>query len=276
MSPLWVVEVATLFRMRQLAWTSVHAPVPDAPSCRPPGACGSRSHSHAFSPWRCPAPAMAHGVGEPDSHGPDRAEVVDRGAEAPGPAGGATGKPLTAGARARSSTGSGARYAPARRAGAATARSTDNRDDEFDNGAYRYHAIYALPPTRPTASASSPSTLQADAFQASRAARAELRPRDPLRPRHELRPAVPRHQRRPPAADDRPAAGARPHRDRHARRRVERHRRRRASRRSARTTPSSRRARATATSSSGSTAPPRPAPAARRRATTTRAATRRT
>ena len=112
-----------------------------------------------------PAQASAYGVGEPDSHGPDRAKVVDRGAEAPGPAGGATGKPLSPGARVRLK-GSGARLRlPSSWCG--DARSTDNRANEFDNGAFRYHAIYAVPADAPDRFGQLASTLQADAFQAS-------------------------------------------------------------------------------------------------------------
>jgi hypothetical protein len=112
-----------------------------------------------------PAPASAHGVGTPDSHGPDRAKVVDRGAEAPGPAGGAAGKPITPAARARLK-GSGARLRlPSSWCG--DARPSDNRENEFDNGAFRYHAIYALPADAPDRFGQFATTLQSDAFQAS-------------------------------------------------------------------------------------------------------------
>ena len=117
-----------------------------------------------------PAPAPAHEtaagfVGEVDSHGPDAAGVVDRGAEAPAPAGGADGKPLALDARGKPVAGPAHRRLPAAWCG--TPRTTDDRAHEVDNGAYRYHAIYALPADAPDRFGRLASTLQADAFQAS-------------------------------------------------------------------------------------------------------------
>lgn len=116
-----------------------------------------------------PAPVLAHPghagfVGTGATHGPDQA-VVDRGIEAPAPAGGATGKPLTAGARAKLSGGEARFRLPAGWCG--NTRSTDNKENEVDNGAYRYHAIYAIPADGPDRLAQFAGTLQADAFQAS-------------------------------------------------------------------------------------------------------------
>jgi hypothetical protein len=112
-----------------------------------------------------PASASAHGVGEPDTHGPDRAQVVDRGHEVPGPAGGAAGKPLAPAARARLKGADARLRLPTGWCG--DARSTDNRENEFDNGVFRYHAIYALPSDAPDRFGQFASTIQADAFQAS-------------------------------------------------------------------------------------------------------------
>jgi hypothetical protein len=117
-----------------------------------------------------PAPALADVgaagfVGDAETHGPDRAVVVDRGAESPGPAGGSAGKPLTLGQRAKL-TGAGARHRlPASWCG--VQRTTDNKVNELNNGAYRYHAIYALPADAPDRFRQFATTLQADAFQAS-------------------------------------------------------------------------------------------------------------
>jgi hypothetical protein len=126
-----------------------------------------------------PASALAHGgphdnavdaaltgsIGIPANHGPDVAKVVDRGPEIGAPAGGPAGKPLTLAARAKV-TGSGVRYRlPTSWCG--DARATDNRENEFANGAFRYHAIYALPADAPDRFAQFAATMQADAFQAS-------------------------------------------------------------------------------------------------------------
>lgn len=117
-----------------------------------------------------PAPALAHFgdagfVGQPDTHGPDRGQVVDRGREAPAPAGGAGGKPLSLERRGKLS-GAGARHRlPTGWCG--TPRAADNRANETDNGAYRYHAIYALPADAPDRFRQIAGTLQTDAFQAS-------------------------------------------------------------------------------------------------------------
>jgi hypothetical protein len=107
-----------------------------------------------------PASASAHAqdgaVGAADTHGPDVASVVDRGPEVPAPAAGGFGK----------LKGSSPRYRlPTSWCGAT--RSTDNRENEFDNGPYRYHAIYAIPADGPDRFAAFANTLQADAFQAS-------------------------------------------------------------------------------------------------------------
>jgi hypothetical protein len=116
-----------------------------------------------------PASASAHGqddgIGAAFSHGADKAKVVDRGPEVAGPAGGPLGKPLSFAARGKL-TGAEARYRlPTNWCG--DTRSTDNRDNEFQNGAYRYHAIYAIPADGADRFAELASTLQADAFQAS-------------------------------------------------------------------------------------------------------------
>jgi hypothetical protein len=116
-----------------------------------------------------PATASAHAeddaVGAAGGHGPDVAHVVDRGPEVPGPAGGPLGKPLTLDARAKLS-GSEARYRlPTAWCG--DTRSTDNNSNEFQNGGFRYHAIYALPADAPDRFAQFATSLQADAFQAS-------------------------------------------------------------------------------------------------------------
>ena len=117
-----------------------------------------------------PAQGLAHPghggfVGAAGSHGADASQVVERGPEAPGPAGGKTGKPLTVAARAKLA-GDDVRYRlPTGWCG--DQRSTDSRENEIENGAYRYHAIYALPSDAPDRFAQFAATLQADAFQAS-------------------------------------------------------------------------------------------------------------
>jgi hypothetical protein len=119
-----------------------------------------------------PASALAHEgeshdgtVGAAGTHGPDRAAVVDRGPEAPGPAGGAAGKPITLAGRGKLS-GSQVRYRlPSSWCG--IQRSSDDTANEFNNGEYRYHAIYALPADAPDRFGQFANTLQADAFQAS-------------------------------------------------------------------------------------------------------------
>jgi hypothetical protein len=119
-----------------------------------------------------PASASAHAghlpvgmVGQAGTHGPDVAGVVDAGHEAPGPAGGDKGKPITRAARA-TLKGGGARFRlPDGWCG--TQRGDDDREHEADNGAYRYHAIYAIPSDGPDRFAQVAETLQADAFQAS-------------------------------------------------------------------------------------------------------------
>jgi len=120
-----------------------------------------------------PAAASAHAghlghggfVGDAETHGPDVARVVDRGGEAPAPAGGEDGKPITFAARARLA-GSGARYRlPTGWCG--DQRTTDDREHEVDNGGYRYHAIYAIAADGADRFAQLADTLQADAFQAS-------------------------------------------------------------------------------------------------------------
>lgn len=103
-------------------------------------------------------------VGTADTHGPDKA-AVDAGAEAPGPAGGTTGKPVTRARRGKLS-GSAVRHRlPAGWCG--DQRSSDNSENAVDNGAYSYHAIYALPADAPDRFAQFATSLQADAFQAS-------------------------------------------------------------------------------------------------------------
>ena len=105
-----------------------------------------------------PAPALAYVgpagfVGDADTHGPDRAGVVDRGAEVP----------LE---RRGKLSGAQTRYRlPASWCG--TPRSTDDREHEVNNGAYRFHAVYALPADAPDRFGQLAGTLQADAFQAS-------------------------------------------------------------------------------------------------------------
>jgi hypothetical protein len=117
-----------------------------------------------------PAPALAGVgpagfVGQANTHGPDRARIVDRGAEAPGPAGGATGKPLPLDRRAKLSA-AGARYRlPSSWCG--TPRTNDNKANELGNGAYRYHAIYAVPADGPNRFGQVAGVIQSDAFQAS-------------------------------------------------------------------------------------------------------------
>jgi hypothetical protein len=119
-----------------------------------------------------PAPASASApelgasmVGEAGTHGPDVAGVVDRGLEAPGPAGGLKGRPISFDARAKLS-GTGTRYRlPSGWCG--TERADDDRDHQVNNGAYRYHAIYAIPSDGPDRFAQFADTLQSDAFQAS-------------------------------------------------------------------------------------------------------------
>jgi hypothetical protein len=97
-------------------------------------------------------------------HGPDP-EAVDRGAEAPAPAGGAKGKPVTAAGR-RKLTGGETRFRlPTAWCG--DSRDSDDTQNEVDNGAPRYHAVYAIPADGPDRFAELANTLQADAFQAS-------------------------------------------------------------------------------------------------------------
>ena len=112
-----------------------------------------------------PASASADGVGKPDTHGPDRAHVVERGSEAPAPAGGAAGKPLAPADRVRLKGADARLRLPTSWCG--DTRSTDNRENEWDNGAYRYHAIYALPADAPDRFGQFATAIQADAFQAS-------------------------------------------------------------------------------------------------------------
>jgi hypothetical protein len=119
-----------------------------------------------------PASAWAHAghngpglVGEAGSHGPDVAQAVDAGIEAPAPAGGVAGKPLPFPARAKLS-GAAVRYRlPTGWCG--DQRSTDDRDHELDNGGFRYHAIYALASDAPDRFRQFADAIQADAFQAS-------------------------------------------------------------------------------------------------------------
>ena len=116
------------------------------------------------------APSLAHAspagyVGTAGTHGPDRASVDGGGVEAPAPAGGMAGRPLSWAARAKVS-GAAVRYRlPSTWCG--TQRSNDNLAGEVDNGGYRYHAIYALPADAPDRFAQFATTLQSDAFQAS-------------------------------------------------------------------------------------------------------------
>ena len=111
------------------------------------------------------APATAHGpVGAADTHGPDPAHV-DAGTEAAAPAGGAEGKPLSPEARGKVDGGRARFRLPARWCG--TPRSSDDRDHELDNGAYRYHAVYAIPADGADRFGELATTLQTDAFQAS-------------------------------------------------------------------------------------------------------------
>ena len=104
-------------------------------------------------------------LGDPYTHGPDRSAVVDRGAEVPGPAGGSRGKPLSPSARARLKGSDVRLRLPASWCG--DPRTTDNRENEFDNGAYRYHAIYAIASDAPDRFGQFATTIQNDAFQAS-------------------------------------------------------------------------------------------------------------
>ena len=103
-------------------------------------------------------------VGTADTHGPDT-EQVDAGHEAPAPAGGEKGKPVTASARAKLGAGAVRHRLPAGWCG--DPRATDNRETEVDNGGYRYHAIYAIPSDGTERFGQFADTLQADAFQAS-------------------------------------------------------------------------------------------------------------
>jgi hypothetical protein len=116
------------------------------------------------------APAVAHPgqtgfVGTAGTHGPDVAGAVDRGAEAPAPAGGALGKPVSPALRAKLS-GAAVHYRlPSAWCG--TQRGDDDKAHEVDNGGYRYHAIYALPADAPDRFSQFAATLQSDAYQAS-------------------------------------------------------------------------------------------------------------
>jgi len=119
-----------------------------------------------------PASASAHAgdlaggfVGEADTHGPDAGAVVDAGHEAPAPAGGADGKPLTLAQRGKVSGGVVRYRLPAGWCG--DQRADDDRDHEFDNGGFKYHAIYAIPSDGADRFAQVADALQADAFQAS-------------------------------------------------------------------------------------------------------------
>jgi Thrombospondin type 3 repeat len=109
------------------------------------------------------ASASAHFAGEA-GHGPDPV-TVDRGPEAPAPAGGSKGKPLAGAARERSSAIASAARLPTTWCG--EERSSDDRDHELPNGEYRYHAIYAYASDSPSRFDAVASTIQTDAFQAS-------------------------------------------------------------------------------------------------------------
>ncbi len=104
-------------------------------------------------------------VGQAESHGADPAVVVDAHPELPAPSGGFTGRPLANAARAKL-TGGGVRFRlPTGWCG--DQRATDDRDHEMDNGAFRYHAIYALPSDAADRFRQFADSIQADSFQAS-------------------------------------------------------------------------------------------------------------
>ena len=108
--------------------------------------------------------ALAHE--DPTDHGPDGLSI-DTGPEAPAPSGGKTGSTFRL-------AGSGviARAASVRAAEPSAwcgdpASTTDDTANQVDNGAYRYHAIYAIPADGVSRLGSVATTLQTDAFQAS-------------------------------------------------------------------------------------------------------------
>jgi hypothetical protein len=104
-------------------------------------------------------------VGEPATHGPDPSGLADRGAEAPAPAGGYLGKPVTPGQRKKLAGAQVHMRLPSNWCG--TERAQDFTGGELDNGAYRYHAIYAIPADGPNRFAQFSNGIQTDAFQAS-------------------------------------------------------------------------------------------------------------
>jgi hypothetical protein len=108
-------------------------------------------------------PARAHDAREV-GHGADPA-AIDRGPEMPAPSGGPTGKPLDAAARRRVASAAAAGRLPTSWCG--DERSSDDREHEFANGEFRYHAVYAYPADGESRLRTHADAIQADAFQAS-------------------------------------------------------------------------------------------------------------
>src|SRR5689334_11351222 len=87
--------------------------------------------------------AVAHD--DPFDHGPDSTSI-DAGPEMPAPTGGAKGASFRlGGAPTASAAAASVRAALPSAWCGDPAATTDNTADQVDNGAYRYHAIYAIP-----------------------------------------------------------------------------------------------------------------------------------
>ena len=116
-------------------------------------------------------PEARGGAAEPENRGrghalsPDDRALGERGEDAAPPAGGIAGRPLDARTRARATSSQVLASLPAHWCG--TARALDDTRDERANGAWRFHAIYALAADSPDRFAALATGIQTDAFQAS-------------------------------------------------------------------------------------------------------------
>ncbi|HEY3020275.1 MAG TPA: hypothetical protein VGJ32_08785 [Solirubrobacteraceae bacterium] len=97
--------------------------------------------------------------------GPDGRDIGGHGREAREPEGGAAGRTLDARTRAHATSATVLASLPDRWCG--TARSADDTRHERDNGAWRFHAVYALAADGIDRFAARASAIQTDAFQAS-------------------------------------------------------------------------------------------------------------
>src|SRR4051812_8124680 len=86
--------------------------------------------------------AMAHE--DPFDHGPDSA-AIDAGPEAPAPTGGRDGNAFRLAGSGPSARAASVRAAEPSAWCGDPSSATDDTANQVDNGAYRYHAIYAIP-----------------------------------------------------------------------------------------------------------------------------------